>query len=173
MQETIARPIAIRPMTAADVEPVVRAFRAQGWNKPPVQYLRYLEESSRAERTVLLAEYALTFAGYVTVVWESDYAPFRSARIPEIVDFNVLIEYRRRGIGTALMDAAERLIAARSPLAGIGVGLTADYGAAHVLYSQRGYVPDGCGALQHGQPIRWGEQIVVDDDLVLYLTRRL
>jgi ribosomal protein S18 acetylase RimI-like enzyme len=160
-------------MTAEDIEPVVHAFHAQGWNKPQQQYLRYLEESSRATRTVLLAEYAGEFAGYVTVVWESNYAPFRNAHIPEIVDFNVLIKYRRRGVGTALMDEAERQIAARSPVAGIGVGLTADYGAAQVLYSKRGYVPDGRGAIQRGQAIRYGEQIVVDDDLVIYLTRCL
>jgi ribosomal protein S18 acetylase RimI-like enzyme len=89
------------------------------------------------------------------------------------VDFNVLIKRQRRGIGTALMDEAERRIAARSAVAGIGVGLTADYGAAQVLYCKRGYVPDGCGAIQRGQAIRYGEQILVDDDLVIYLTRRV
>lgn len=173
MQQSISPPVAIRPMTVEDVVPVVRAFCAQGWNKPQQQYLRYLEESDQGARAVLLAEVAGEFAGYVTVVWESGYAPFRQARIPEIVDFNVLIKHQRRGIGTALMDAAEQRIAARSPVAGIGVGLTADYGAAQVLYSKRGYVPDGCGAIQRGQAIRFGEQLVVDDDLVIYLTRRL
>lgn len=173
MSKATPAPITIRPMSAADVETVAAAFDAQGWHKPQEQYLRYVEESGRALRTVLLAEVAGAFAGYVTIVWESHYAPFRSAHIPEIVDFNVLIKYRRRGVGTALMDAAERQIAERSPVAGIGVGLTADYGAAQVLYSRRGYVPDGCGASQRGQALRYGEQIVVDDDLALYLTRRL
>jgi GNAT superfamily N-acetyltransferase len=165
--------VVIRPLCAEDIEPVVRAFRAQGWDKPPQQYRRYLAESACGARTVWLAETAGEFAGYVTVVWASGYAPFRQAHIPEIVDFNVLIKHRRRGIGTALMEAAERAIAARSPLAGIGVGLTADYGPAQVLYARRGYVPDGGGAIQRGQAIRYGAQIVVDDDLVIYLTRRL
>lgn len=166
-------PVAIRPMMVEDIEPVVRAFQAQGWNKPQEQYRRYLEECERGARAVLLAEVAGDFAGYVTVVWESGYAPFRQARIPEIADFNVLIKHRRCGSGTALMDAAERMIAARSPVAGIGVGLAADYGPAQALYARRGYVPDGCGALQRGQAIRYGEQIIVDDDLVIYLTKFL
>ena len=109
----------------------------------------------------------------MTVVWESDYPPFRDAGIPEIVDFNVLIKHQRLGIGTALLDEAERRIAVRSPVAGIGVGLTADYGAAQVLYVRRGYIPDGRGMTQAGRAIRNGEQITVDDDLAIYFTKRL
>jgi ribosomal protein S18 acetylase RimI-like enzyme len=52
----------------------------------------------------------------------------------EIVDFNVRPDLRRRGIGTRLMDEAEALIATRSPIAGIGVGLGLDYGPAQRLY---------------------------------------
>ena len=113
------------------------------------------------------------FAGYVTVVWESDYPPFRDAGIPEIVDFNVLIKFQRQGVGTVLLDGAERCIAERSRVAGIGVGLTADYGAAQVLYVKRGYIPDGRGLAQAGRAIRHGEQVTVDDDLAVYFMKRL
>jgi len=98
---------------------------------------------------------------------------FREAGIPEIADFNVLIKYQRKGIGTRLMDEAERRIAQRSSIAGIGVGLTSDYGAAQVLYVKRGYVPDGHGICSDGQSLEYGEQISIDDDLVLYLTKVL
>ncbi len=165
--------VQVRTLAAADVAPIAAAFAAQGWDKPQAQYRRYLEESSQGRRVVLLAEGDGEFAGYVTVVWESDYPPFRAANIPEIVDFNVLIKYQRRGVGTALLDAAERCIAARSDVAGIGVGLTADYGAAQVLYVKRGYVPDGRGMVQAGRAVRHGEQITVDDDLALYFTKVL
>ncbi len=126
--------VLVRTMQAEDTAVVAAAFAAQGWHKPVEQYTRYLEESVQGQRVVLLAEHAGEFAGYVTIVWESDYPPFREAGIPEIVDFNVLIKHQRGGIGTALLDEAERRIAMRSPVAGIGVGLTADYGAAQVLY---------------------------------------
>jgi ribosomal protein S18 acetylase RimI-like enzyme len=169
--------LVIRLLSIKDCEPIAAAFAAQGWSKPASQYQQYWEETKSGRRVVLVAEVggdlAREFAGYVTIVWESGYGPFRAAQIPEIVDFNVLIKYRRRGIGTALLDEAERRIAARAPLAGIGVGLTPDYGAAQVLYVQRGYVPDGRGAVSGGAPVHYGQQIVVDDDFGLYLTKRL
>ena len=165
--------LVLRELIAADCAVIADAFAAQGWNKPLSQYLAYLQESLTGKRQVLVAELAGRFAGYVTILWVSAYPPFAADRIPEIADFNVLIEARRRGIGTALLDAAEARIAARSDLAGIGVGLTADYGAAQILYVKRGYVPDGRGLHQHGRSLQYGDQARVDDDLVLYLTKRL
>jgi len=43
------------------------------------------------------------------------------------------------------MDQAEQIIAERSDIVGIGVGLYADYGTAQRMYARRGYVPDGHG----------------------------
>jgi GNAT superfamily N-acetyltransferase len=113
------------------------------------------------------------FAGYVTVVWRSNYPPFLDADIPEIADFNVLPHLRRRGIGSRLLDEAERRIAGRSQTSGIAVGLNRDYGAAQLLYVKRGYVPDGRGIWSHGHRAQWGETVLVDDQLVLYFTKRL
>jgi hypothetical protein len=70
-------------------------------------------------------------------------------------------------------DAAEALISTRSDIAGIGVGLSGDYGAAQRLYVRHGYVPDGRGVASGGAPVAPMQRVVVDDDLVLYLTRRL
>ncbi len=113
------------------------------------------------------------FAGYVTICWKSHYRPFRQAHIPEIVDFNVLPQFRRRKIGSRLLDEAERRIAEVHPVAGIGVGMTADYGAAQRMYVLRGYVPDGHGLMYEGHPAKYGKQITVDDDLALYFTKTL
>lgn len=118
----------------------------------------------------MLADYAGQFAGYTTVVWESDYPPFHQA---EIVDFNVLIRFRRLKIGTALMDEAELRIANRSMVSELSVCLQADYDAAQVLYARRGYLPDGRGVFLNGHYPVHGEQVRIDDDLCLYLTRRL
>lgn len=113
------------------------------------------------------------FAGHVSILWRSYYAPFRDADIPEINDFSVPRHLRRQGIGSRLLDEAERRIAERSPLAGIGVGLTPDYGAAQRMYVKRGDIPDGRGVTSHGRQIRWGATVVVDDELALYFTKRL
>lgn len=163
--------VALRALRAEDPEMIAAAFAAQGWRKPATQYLAYLRQQEAGARDVIVVEVAGAFAGYVTIVWESDYLPFRVAGIPEIVDLNVLIKYRRQGVASTLLDKAERRIANRSPAAGIGVGMTADYGAAQILYVKRGYCPDGRGLTVHGVAVRYGDQVTVDDGLTLYLTK--
>ena len=113
------------------------------------------------------------FAGYLTICWNSDYEPFQKDHIPEIVDFNVLPKFRRLGIGTQLMDKAESEIAKVSSSAGIGVGMTPDYGAAQRLYVLRGYVPDSRGLYYRDHYVRFSEEITVDDSLALFLTKKL
>jgi GNAT superfamily N-acetyltransferase len=163
--------LVIRPLEPEDVQTIASAFAAVGWSKPASQYERYLAEQRRGERLVLVAFLDGRFAGYLTIVWQSGYAPFRDAGIPEIVDFNVLPGLRRRGIGSALMEAAEQRIAERSAIVGIGVGMDADYGSAQRLYVKRGYVPDGRGLIAHDRPVVHGETVAVDDGLVLCFTK--
>ena len=163
----------IRPFDGKDIPEITKAFEEIGWNKPASQYETYLAEQEFGVRNVYVAFYNDRFAGYLTVSWKSSYEPFRTANIPEITDFNVLPKCRRRGIGTQLMDQAENIIAKVSSKAGIGVGLTPDYGAAQRLYVLRGYVPDGRGVYYKDSPIHYGEEIKVGDDLVLYLTKEL
>ena len=165
--------LTIRLLAAEDIELIASAFAAIGWSKPAAQYERYLAEQRRGERDVLVAWWEGAFVGYLTIVWESGYRPFHEARIPEIVDFNVLPKLRRRGIGSRLMEEAERRISERSAVAGIGVGMDQDYGAAQRLYVKRGYVPDGRGLISHDRPVQWGETVTVDDGLVLHFTKDL
>ena len=85
----------------------------------------------------------------------------------------MLPQFRRRGIGTRLMDEAEHRIAERSPAAGVGFGLTPDYGAAQRMYVKRGYVPDGKGIRSNDRYVEPGDCVTVDDGLALFLTKRL
>lgn len=163
----------IRQFISADFHIISTAFAAQGWDKPADQYETYWHEQQAGLRDVIIAEWEGEFAGYVTIVWTSWYPPFREANIPEIVDFNVLQKFQRRGIGTALMDEAERRIATRGPIAGIGVGLMHDYGNAQILYVKRGYIPDGHGLFTGGKWLEYGETALVDHDLTLYFTKQL
>lgn len=161
----------ICPLTLADIAPIAAAFAELGWDKPASQYEKYLLEQEAGQRVVLVAFLNGEFAGYVTVVWRSQYPAFAIPNIPEIVDFNVLPKFRRQGIGAALMDEAEKRVAARSNVVGLGVGMTSDYGSAQRMYAKRGYLPDGRGLHSRGQPIQYGQSVPVDDDLVLYLTK--
>ena len=156
-----------------DIPEITEAFQQLGWNKPALQYEHYLTEQSLGLRHVYVTFVKGEFAGYLTICWHSLYEPFRKENIPEIVDFNVLPQFRQQGIGTQLLDKAENEIAKVSSVAGIGVGITPDYGAAQRLYVLRGYVPDGRGLHYRGHYIKYGEKITIDDNMALYLTKKL
>ena len=163
----------IRLLDSNDIPEIAQAFRELGWNKPASQYAHYLVEQALELRDVYVAFVKGAFAGYLTICWKAGYEPFREKNIPEIVDFNILPQFRRMGIGSQLMDKAESEIAMVSRIAGIGVGMTADYGAAQKLYVLRGYVPDGLGLHWKNHHAQYGEEVRVDDDLALYLTKEL
>jgi len=163
----------IRLLERRDIPEIAEAFRQLGWNKPVSQYERYFRQQELGVRNVYVAFVEGQFAGYITICWESSYQPFFIQSIPEIVDFNVLPVFRRMGIGTQLMDEAEFEISRVSPLAGIGVGMTTEYGAAQRLYILRGYVPDGRGLHWKDHHVHYHEDIVVDDELALYFTKVL
>lgn len=160
---------AIRALRDGDPEVMSAAFTAIGWDKPVSQYEKYLAEQRAGGRDVLVATVDDQFVGYVTVRWESAYF----GAIPEIQDFNVLPTYRRRGIGSGLMDAAEDRVAERSAVVGIGVGLYADYGTAQRMYVRRGYIPDGRGLMYDNQPVPPGETVRNDDSATLMFTKSL
>lgn len=160
---------AIRILRDGDPVVISGAFTAIGWDKPVEQYEKYLAEQAAGVRDVLVATVDEEFVGYVTVRWESAYFD----GLPEIQDFNVLPPYRRRGIGSGLMDAAEALVAQRSTVVGIGVGLYADYGQAQRMYVRRGYLPDGRGLMYDNQPVAPGNTIRLDDAATLMLTKSL
>lgn len=81
--------------------------------------------------------------------------------------------FRRKGVGTRLMDEAELKVSKRSGVVRIGVGLSPDYGPAQRLYVLLGYVPDGRGLTSRGRPAPRGSAVPVDDGLILYLAKEL
>lgn len=89
------------------------------------------------------------------------------------MDFNVLPVMRNKGIGSALLEIAEKEAAKKSAIVGLGVGLYADYGAAQKLYVKRGYVPDGLGVTYKYKDIKPGAKVDLDDDLVLWFIKEL
>ncbi|OGN91098.1 MAG: hypothetical protein A2158_06800 [Chloroflexi bacterium RBG_13_46_14] len=163
--------IMIRTMGKADIEPIYSSLAITGSNRSLGLYERYYEEQEKDQRIVLLALYNNEFAGHVTIVWKSEYPLFAEQNIPEISDLIVLPDLRRHRIATALTEEAEKRIFKRSPAAGIGVGMYADYGPAQRMYVLRGYVPDRLGLMYKRKPVKPGEMVKVDDNLVLYLVK--
>jgi GNAT superfamily N-acetyltransferase len=164
----------VAPMNPADGEELARVFTALGWpGKGPGLYRRYRAEHDDGVRVALAASVGSQVAGYVTVLWRSGYLPFREAGIPEIQDLNVLPQFRRQHVGTALLDAAESAIKTRHDVAGLGIGLYRNYGPAQLMYLERGYRPDGRGLVYRFTTVSSGTTVPVDDDLNLMMTRVL
>jgi GNAT superfamily N-acetyltransferase len=166
-------PVNIRPITDADPLAVSAAFTAAGWTMPTAKFERYAQMQQAGQRVVLIAELDGRPCGYLTIVWQPDYAYRPDRCVPEIQDFNVVPPLQRQGIGSALMDEAERIVGERSDEIGIGVGLHPGYGTAQRLYVRRGYVPDGRGVAYRNATVAAGQSVVNDDDLVLHFRKRL
>lgn len=169
--------VLIRPLIREDIVAISESFNQIGWNKPPSLFEEYLKEQEAGERFVWVAHVYDQFAGYITLKWQSQCPSFKAQNIPEIMDLNVLPSFRKMGIGSLLLDIAEKEAATRSDTIGIGVGLYAGsdggYGAAQRLYIKRGYIPDGKGVTYNYEPTIPGNSYSLDDDLVLWFTKKL
>lgn len=165
--------IAIRALCAADAETFARGERAQGWHSEEKKFLNRLADAGMGKCVSLVAEFEGEPAGYISVYFSAEHGPFRDLRIPELVDFAVLEKFRRRGVGGALMDAAEAIAFQRSNVISIGVGLHSGYGSAQRMYVRRGYVPDGSGVWFRDAVAEPYQPVVNDDDLILYLAKEM
>jgi GNAT superfamily N-acetyltransferase len=135
---------------------------------------RYLADHVEPDGSSLIATRGLDVVGYVAIVWESSYAGFRSRGIPLVHQLAVAGPFRQQGVATLLMDAAEQRARDQGIVTlGITVGLFDEYGPAQRLYGRRGYVPDGRGACQGQEPLRKGMRVILDDDLIIWLTKDL
>lgn len=162
----------IRLFEASDISMIVNTFSEHHWFKPAETFETYWKEQLLDERLMWLAFVKQQFAGYVTLKWQSKYAHFFKNQIPEIMDLNVLPPYRREGIGLRLLKTAENAARSKADVVGLGVGLYADYGSAQRLYVKQGYVPDGFGITYDYKPIEPGNSVILDDDLVLWFTKK-
>lgn len=167
------RSCTIRAIKEGDAEIISAAFAAQNWERHASQYTAYLAEQNQGKRQVFIAEWEGEFAGYVTLLPCCHAGPFQGTGFPEISDFNVLIKFQCKGIGSALLDAAETAAAQQCDTVTLGVGLHAGYGSAQRLYVKRGYIPDGSGVWYREHPLPPNATCINDDDLVLYLSKKL
>jgi GNAT superfamily N-acetyltransferase len=161
--------ITVRSLVEVDVDELADVFA--DWPKDRETFVRYATLAASGAKDVVVATADAAIVGYLTIDWTSHYPAFAADGIPEIVDFNVITAARRHGIGGLLMDEAERRIADRNPIAGIGVGMYADYGSAQRMYVKRGYVPDGAGIVVDGIAPAPGSTIVLDDAPALMFTK--
>jgi GNAT superfamily N-acetyltransferase len=163
----------IRLLEESDIHIIVNSFAEANWPKPIALFEQYFKEQIEGKRFVWVVYVTDRLAGYITLKMKSKYQPFLDKNIPEINDFNVLDPYRRQGIGLQLLKAAELKAAETSDVIGLGVGLYEGYGVAQKLYIKQGYVPDGLGITYNCAKVGYGSNVTLDDDLVLWLTKKL
>lgn len=163
----------LRDMSIDDPAPLNRAEIAQGWQPTKAKHLARLQDAALGLATVIVAELDGQPVGYLSVYHKPIDGPYKDKPYCEIVDFNVLVKARTRGIGTKLMELGEALAAKQADTVCLGVGLHSGYGAAQRLYVKRGYVPDGSGAWFGDKPAEPYQTYAVDDDLVIYMSKKL
>lgn len=148
-------------------------FSQIGWTKPEGYFYDCLSQQDAGTVTAFVAHEGDRYMGHVKLVRQSDYPAFRDNGIPEIQDLNVLPEYRRKGIGTALISRCELLAGEESTAIGIGVGLHPGYNHAQRLYPRLGYLIDGRGVHYDNVPVEEGKTYPFDDALTIYFTKIL
>lgn len=165
--------ILIRTMQPDDAQVITDAEIAQGWDAKAEKYEKRFRDQEAGAAVALVAEYKGCVAGYINVYPDAKSGAFGGQGYPEIVDFGVLEKYRRNGIGTKLMETAERIAAEYADIVYLGVGLHSGYGSAQRMYVKRGYIPDGTGVWFEDKPCEPYGNCRNDDELVLYLSKNL
>ena len=141
----------IRDMNLEDAETITREEIAQGWHASIEKYTDRFRDRTEKNAGVMMAEYKGNPSGYINVYPDAMWGAFGNQGYPEIVDFGVLEKYRRKGIGSKLMDVAEEIASRYSDTVYLGVGLHSGYGSAQRMYVKRGNIPDGSGVWYRNQ----------------------
>jgi ribosomal protein S18 acetylase RimI-like enzyme len=172
MESTI---IQVRTILTGDISKIVVAFNEPlGSNGSFEQYInRCFDENIAKKRVTLIAFFNNEIAGYVHIIFKSSYPNFLEKNIPEINDLRVLEKYRRNGLGKALIDECEKIASNEYEFIGLGVGLYKDYGSAQRLYTKNGYIFDGNGLMYSNVEVKPGNNVFVDDDLLVYLCKKI
>jgi ribosomal protein S18 acetylase RimI-like enzyme len=114
--------------------------------------------------------------GYYLVAWEGD-EPLGHAHLalsdpPELQDVSVRPEHRRRGVASALAEAAERAVVARG-FARLRLSVSVDNDAALALYQHLGYGDVGVPPRRVQGTIRIRTGMIEVDDTILTLEKSL
>lgn len=165
--------IMIRNMEPRDAQPITDGEIAQGWHADIAKYEMRLRDQAEGRAIALVAEVDGRPVGYIHVYPDAKTGAFGGQGLPEIVDFGVLELYRKQGVGSRLMDVAEQIAGEYADTVYLGVGLHNGYGSAQRMYVKRGYIPDGTGVWYQDEICEQYAPCANDDELVLYLSKKL
>ncbi|MFH8691884.1 GNAT family N-acetyltransferase [Streptomyces anulatus] len=139
-----AGPVLIRPCRAADLELLERHLPSPGRTR---RHSARLDRQERGLSTFLTAWADDVPVGTAQILWQGCAAPEVRARFSDCPELNGLgiwpPELRSRGIGTALICAAEQRVHDAGHTL-IGLGVDDDNHRAAALYLRIGYRETGC-----------------------------
>ena len=165
--------IKIRSMLKEDATILFNTYLSYGWHPAIEAYQNYYNEQETGKRLVFIAEYCGRTAGQCTLVLHSSGGPWAGKGYPEIEDLCVFFDVHKKGIGNKLLDTAESEAAKIADTVYLAVGTHSGYGAAQRIYVKRGYNFDGSGVWYQGRQLEQFAPCVNDDDLVLFMSKKL
>lgn len=174
MEDAQQQSVSIEPLAWGDIGILHALVEKLRYTKDIGYFEKCFELQDKNKRQVFGIFYDRVPAGYCIYNREPKYGLFQKLRIPEIQDLNVLPQFRKRGLASALILHCENL--ARSEgysNMGIGVGLSPSYGAAQRLYVKMGYIPDGNGLTYDRKIMTFGEMRPNDDNMSLMMVKNL
>lgn len=165
--------IMIRSMEIEDAKVIYDTYMSYGWHPVLETYEKYYKEQEENIRKVFIAEYEGEVAGLCTLVLDPEEGPWANMGYPEIVDLTVFFHVHNKGIGNKLLDVVEQEAAKIADTVYLAVGVHSGYGAAQRIYVKRGYVPDGSGVWYQGKQLEQYAPCCNDDDLLLFMSKKL
>ncbi len=165
--------LTIRSMEVDDAKIIYDTYLSYGWHPSLHTYENYYKEQKENKRKVFIAEYEGEVSGLCTLVLNPMEGPWAGMEYPEIVDLTVFFHVHNKGIGNKLLDVAEREAAKLADTVYLAVGVHSGYGAAQRIYVKRGYMPDGSGVWYQGKQLEQYAPCCNDDDLLLFMYKKL
>ena len=165
--------VAVQPVDEGNSESAVQ-FLIEWVSDGEAEARRYLADHAEPDGASLIATCCPDLIGYVAIVWESNYAGFRSRGIPLVHQIAVAGPFRQQGVATLLMDAAEQLARDRGiATLGITVGLFDQMARLSGGTDDAAISPTAGGACRGQRPLSKGMQVTMDDDVLIWLTKDL
>ena len=164
--------ISVRSMGYDDIDGICKADHDES-EKNKAYLKNQLINQDKGECSALVALWGQEVADYVFLYYKCRWGALGGLGIPGVADLIVFEEHRRKGIATALMDAAESIAEKHGGKVYLEVCLNSEYGPAQRFYIKRGYVPDGKGVYYEGRVCETDAPCKNDDELTLCLVKEL
>jgi ribosomal protein S18 acetylase RimI-like enzyme len=145
--------VTVRPLAEDEL-----SLLEESMHRPPGKHRERFERQQQGEAVYVIAWKDERPVGHLLLTWASNVQERAAGApvCPHLSDIAVNPRYQSQGIGSRLMEAAERLVEHRG-YERVGLSVALDNVRARRLYERRGYADAGIGEYQ----IRWSD---LDDE---------